>query len=193
MTMHTLRSFTVADLKEAKTITAIHKGHSFEFTESTSWVSWSMKAPCGHVYHDNSLAYLKAIARNWAEAYEEGEASRAAVAANTAWAESLREPVGLVSPMKPDILVEQTITATHTERLENLRMERGDLIEDISDKAQVVRELEESGAHDGFVDLIDARRAEGCARNALSKWSARHGEELAALEAEHASIACNIR
>jgi hypothetical protein len=152
MTTQTLRSFTVADLKAAKTITANHKGHSFEFTESTSWVSWSMKAPCGHVYHDNSLAYLKACARTWVGAYEEDEGFRAEVAANKAWAESLREPVTLTVAETVAILKDRrdwqegSQEAPTTERLENLRMEREDLIEDISDKAEAVRELEESGA-----------------------------------------------
>lgn len=72
--MHSLRSFTVADLKESNGITAIHKGHTFEFSEipaAICWTNYSMKAPCGHVYRDNSLSYLKACARTWAEAEKE--------------------------------------------------------------------------------------------------------------------------
>lgn len=68
--MQTLRSFTVADLKAApEGITASHQGHAFKFTLSThGWTNYSMKTPCGLVYRDNSLSYLKSCARTWAEA-----------------------------------------------------------------------------------------------------------------------------
>lgn len=86
--MQTLRSFTVADLKAApEGITASHQEHTFKFTEgSDNWTNYSMEAPCGHVYSDNSLSYLKSCARTWAEAYAEDEALRAKVAANKAQA-----------------------------------------------------------------------------------------------------------
>lgn len=84
--MQTLRSFTVADLKAApEGITASHGEHAFKFTQgSDNWTNYSMEAPCGHVYSDNSLSYLKACARTWAEAYAEDEALRAKVEANKA-------------------------------------------------------------------------------------------------------------
>lgn len=73
--MHNLRSFTVADLKAApEGITASHSGYAFEFFETPSgecWTNYSMKAPCGHVYRDNSLGYLKSCARTWAQAEKE--------------------------------------------------------------------------------------------------------------------------
>lgn len=83
--MQTLRSFTVADLRAApEGITASHQEHTFKFTEgSDNWTNYSMEAPCGHVYSDNSLSYLKSCARTWAEAYAEDEALRAKVADNS--------------------------------------------------------------------------------------------------------------
>ncbi|QVW21449.1 hypothetical protein KJF94_16170 [Pseudomonas hormoni] len=83
--MQNLRSFTVADLKAApEGITASHCGHAFEFTETRNgecWTNYAMKAPCGHVYRDNSLSYLKSCARTWAGAYAEDAGLRADVAA----------------------------------------------------------------------------------------------------------------
>ncbi|MDF2397091.1 hypothetical protein GWQ44_16210 [Pseudomonas sp. 3MA1] len=75
--MQTLRSFTVADLKAApEGITASHGEHAFKFTLSTNGLtSYTMEAPDGEVYSDDSLSWLKAVARTWAEAYGEEEAT----------------------------------------------------------------------------------------------------------------------
>lgn len=73
--MHSLRTFTVSDLKAAsEAITASHGGYTFEFSETQAgecWTNYSMKAPCGHVYRDNSLSYLKSCARTWVAAEKE--------------------------------------------------------------------------------------------------------------------------
>lgn len=75
MTAFNLRNFTVADLKAApEGITASHGTYTFQFTLTPAgecWTNYSMKAPCGHVYRDNSLSYLKGCARTWVAAESE--------------------------------------------------------------------------------------------------------------------------
>jgi len=73
-------------------------------------------------------------------------------------------------------------TAAQVSRFDVLDAERQHLADDISSKSAVMRELEESGAHDGFVDLIDARQEYGQARDAYLKWEACNAEEWANLE-----------